>query len=282
MKIKVASTSSGCLDYYTDKGDIDIIRIKLISGDVELLDGIDITADDFYEKLRNEPDWIPKTSQPSIGEVVDYLEELVEKGFTDLFVTTISSNLSGTYNSIYQAGQMMEDKINVVVYDTKTVCFSEGYFALEANRLFKSGKSISEVITHLDHMKANNTIFFAVDSLTQLVNNGRLTGASAFLGKLLKIKPVLEVQGTGEIVAVEKTRNIKKALNIITSKVKEYTKDKEFFAHILYAGESQLKEFFLEELKNELGLENLYEAPSTPVVGAHIGPDVIGIGIFLK
>lgn len=282
MKIKVVSTSSGCLDYYHDIGDIDIIRINLISNGVELKDGIDITASDFYEKLRNEPDWIPKTSQPSIGEVVEYLEDLVKQGFTDVFVTTLSNNLSGTYNSIYQAGQMMKEHINVVVYDTKTVCFSEGYFALEANRLFKSGKSIDEVIAHLDYLKENNTIFFAVDSLTQLVNNGRLTGASAFLGKLLKIKPVLEVQGTGEIVAIEKTRNIKKALKIVTKNVKEYTKGREFFAHILYAGESQLKEFFLEELKKELGLENLYEAPSTPVVGAHIGADVIGIGIFLK
>lgn len=282
MKIKVATTSTGCLDYYNQEHDIDIIRIKLVVDGIELLDGVDIKANEFYEKLRNDPDWIPKTSQPSIGEMVEYFEGLANKGYTNVFVTTLSSSLSGTYNSIYQASKIVSDSINVVVYDTKTVCFSEGYFALTAERLFNEGKSLEEVISHLDHMKENNTIFFAVDSLNQLVNNGRLTGAKAFFGKLLKVKPILEVQGTGQIVAVEKTRNIKKALHLISNKIKEYTEGKKFFAHILYAGESELKEYFLGVLKDELGLENLYEAPSTPVVGAHIGPDVIGIGIFLE
>lgn len=282
MKIKVATTSTGCLDYYNENHNIDIIRIKLIDENKELLDGIDITADEFYEKLRANPEWIPRTSTPSIGEVLNYFEQLVQDGYTDVFVTTLSSSLSGTHNSIYQAAQIIKDKLNVVVYDTKTVCFSEGYFALTAEKLLNNGKSSEEVISHLDNMKDNNTIFFAVDSLNQLVNNGRLSGAQAFFGKLLKVKPILEVQGTGEIVAVERTRNIKKALKVIANKIKDYTKDRKFFAHILYAGESNLKEYFLEILKEELGLENLYEAPSTPVVGAHIGPDVIGIGIFLE
>lgn len=282
MKIKVATTSTACLDYYDQDHNIDIVRIKLIVDDNELLDGLDIQAPEFYEKLRANPEWIPKTSTPSIGEVVNYFEDLIEQGYTECFITTLSSHLSGTHNTIYQAGQIVKDKLKVTVYDTKTVCFSEGHFALTASRLFDEGKTLEEVVSHLDVMKDNNTIFFAVDSLNQLVNNGRLSGAQAFFGKLLKIKPILEVQGTGEIIAVEKTRNIKKALKMIANKVKDYTKGRKYFAHILYAGESELKEYFLETLKDELGLENLYEAPSTPVVGAHIGPDVIGIGIFLE
>lgn len=282
MKIKIASTSTGCLDYYDKEHEIDIIRIKLIVDDKELLDGKDIHADEFYDRLRKNPSWVPKTSQPSIGEMVNYYESLAKEGYTDVFVTTISSLLSGTYNSLYQAAKIVENKINVVVYDTKTVCFSEGYFALQAKKMFDEKKTIDEVLKKLDHMKENNTIFFAVDSLTQLVNNGRLTGAKAFFGKLLKIKPILQVLGTGEIVAVEKTRNIKKAQKMIAQKVLEYTKGRNFFAHILYAGDSNLKTYFLEVLEEELGIKNIYEAPSTPVVGAHIGPDVIGIGIFIE
>ncbi|MDY0276870.1 MAG: DegV family protein [Acholeplasma sp.] len=282
MKIKVATTSTGCLDYYQGKNDIDIIRIKLMCDGVEKLDGLDINAEDFYNRLRNNPEWVPKTSQPSIGEMVEYFKRLAKEGYTQVFVTTISSVLSGTYNSLVQAGRIVKDKIDVTVYDTKTVCFSEGYFALEAEKMFNDGKNVNEVIERLDYLKEHNTIFFAVDSLTQLVNNGRLTGAKAFFGKLLKIKPILQVQGTGEIIAVEKTRNIKKALKKIADLVKDYTKGHEYFAHILYAGDSKMKEYFLEILKEELELENLYEAPSTPVVGAHIGPDVVGIGIIMK
>ncbi len=282
MKVRVATTSTGCLDYYDKPHDIDTIRIKIYSDGKEYLDGKTMRAEEFYDILRQNPEWVPKTSQPSVGEVLEYFESLVEQGYDTVFVTTISSALSGTINSIRQAGTLIEDKLKVIVYDTKTVCFSEGYFALEADRLFKEGKSIDEVITYLDFLKNNNTIYFAVDSLIQLVNNGRLTGAKAFLGKLLKIKPILQVEGTGQIVSIEKTRNIKKALSSIADLVKNYTEGKDYFAHILYTGNPTLKTYFLEVLKEELGIENLHEAPATPVVGAHIGPDVIGIGIFIK
>ncbi|CCV64806.1 DegV family protein, putative fragment [Alteracholeplasma palmae J233] len=181
MDIKVVTTSTGCLDYYSKPHDVDTIRIKIFSDGKEYLDGDTMKAEEFYKILRANPEWVPKTSQPSVGEMVSYFESLADKGYKKAFVTTISSSLSGTINSVTQASLLVSDKIEVTVYDTKTVCFSEGYFALEADRLFKEGKSVEEVIKYLDYMKQNNTIFFAVDSLTQLVNNGRLTGAKAFL-----------------------------------------------------------------------------------------------------
>jgi DegV family protein with EDD domain len=282
MSVKVASTSTSCLDYYNKPHDIDIIRIKLLDHGKELLDGTEITADDFYARLRKEPSWIPKTSQPSVGDLVTYFEGLAKQGYKEAFVTTLSKELSGTFNSVNQAADLVKDLIKVTAYDTKTVCFSEGYIALEADRLFKEGKSTEEVIERLNYLRDNNTIFFAVDDLTHLYNNGRLSGAQAFFGKLLKIKPILQVQSNGKIVSIEKMRNIKNALKSIAQFVRDYTQGREYYAHIVYAGNPGLKAFFEEVLKEELGLEGLYEAPSTPVVGAHIGPDVVGIGVFLK
>lgn len=282
MKVKVASTSTSCLDYYDKPHDIDIIRIKLLDGDKELLDGKDVKADEFFSRLRNEPTWVPKTSQPSVGEILNYFESLVEQGYDEVFITTISKELSGTYNGIRQASLMIEDKLKVTVFDTKTVCFSEGYMALTADRLFKEGKSTDEVLEHLSYMRENNTILFAVDDLTQLVNNGRLTGAKAFFGKLLKVKPVLQVTNEGKIISIDKTRNIKSALKAIVDYIKTYTEGKKFYAHIVYAGNPTLKQYFEAILLEELGIKDLHEAPSTPVVGAHIGPDVVGIGVFLE
>lgn len=282
MKIKVVNTSTGCLDYYDKPHQIDIIRIKLLDGTKELYDGTDIRADAFYKRLRENPSWVPKTSQPSVGELVAYFESLAKQAYTHALVITLSSELSGTHNAVVQAAEMVKDIITVLPYDTKTVCFSEGYFALEAERMLSVGNNLEEVVAHLEYLKKNNTILFAVNDLTQLVNNGRLTGARAFLGKLLQIKPILQVQPTGKIVSIDKTRNIKKALANITEYVKEYTEGKEYFAHILYTGNPQLKGYFLEALKRDLSLEDLYEAPATPVVGAHVGPDVVGIGIFIK
>lgn len=280
MKIKISTTSTGCLDYYDHGLDIDILRLKILDEGIEYIDGLTIKADQFFEKLRNNPDWIPQTSQPSIGEMVDYFEKLSEEGYDKVLVTTISSNLSGTYNGLIQAANLVSDKIKVVVYDTKTVCFNEGYFAVTARQMLNNNKTFEEVIAHLDWIKENNAILFAVDSLTQLVNNGRLTGAKAFLGKLLKIKPILRVNENGQIISVEKKRNFKKALTSITQFVEDYVGDQSYEAYILYAGNPELREVFEEALKEDLGLTNLLAIPSTPVVGAHIGPDVIGIGII--
>jgi len=281
-KSVVIDTSTGGLDYYPFHHDVKVLRIRVVLNEQSYLDGSELKADEFYHILRENPELIPKTSQPSIGDVVEFFEALYQDGFDKFYVTTISSKLSGTNNVIKLASEELKDKMNIHVFDTLTVCFSEGLFALDADRLLKEGKSFKEIDAYLEEKRKHNTIFFAVDSLSYLVKNGRLSNAQAFMGKLLKIKPILQVQETGHIVSIEKIRNIKNALSSIASKVSAYANGREFSAYILYTGNPKLKTHFIQTLKEELGLENLYEAPSTPVVGAHIGPDVIGVGIFLQ
>ncbi|MDY0074271.1 MAG: DegV family protein [Acholeplasmataceae bacterium] len=282
MKRLVIDTSTGGLDYYPFDHHVKMIRIKIFMNDKVYQDGLDLKADQFYALLREQPSLVPKTSQPSVGEIISFFETLYEEGYGSFFVTTIASVLSGTYNALKLAADELKDRMEIRVFDTKTVCFSEGLFALEADKLLQKGKSFDEIEKHLSDMRQKNTIFFAVDSLTHLVNNGRLSGAQAFVGKLLKIKPILQVQESGHIVSIEKIRTIKHALSSIASKVSAYANGRPFDAYILYTGNPKLRDYFVETLREELGLENLYEAPSTPVVGAHIGPDVIGVGIFIK
>ncbi|RJX27895.1 MAG: DegV family protein [Acholeplasma sp.] len=282
MKTLIVDTSTGGLDYYNKPHQVAILRIKIFIHDKGYLDGSELKAEAFYQMLHDHPDMVPKTSQPSIGEVIQFFEDLYDKGYDRFFVTTLASVLSGTHNAIKLASEELKDKMEIRVFDTKTVCFSEGIFALEADKMLQEGKSLDEIEDRLTGMREKNTIFFAVDSLTHLVLNGRLSGAQAFMGKLLKIKPILQVQNTGHIVSVEKVRNIKNALSMIADKVKDYVNNRPYEAYILYTGNPGLHEHFVQTLRDELGLEGLYEAPSTPVVGAHIGPDVIGIGVFIK
>lgn len=280
-KVKVVDTSTGCLDFYGEHN-IGILRIRIKIGDETLIDGETISAEDFYKKMREDRSWVPKTSQPSPAEVVEFIQQYVDQGYDEVFVCTISGELSGTINSVRIAADMLKDKIKVTAFDTRTVCFNEGFMALEADRLFLEGKTRNQVITHLEKLKSNNTIFFAVDDLTQLINNGRLSGAKAFIGKALKIKPILQVNQAGKIVSIDKTRNIKKALSMISEKVKEYVDGKEFTAYVLYAGNPTIKGYFVEELEKTLNLKDLREVPTTPVVGAHVGADLVGIGIFIN
>ena len=277
----VCTTSTGCLDYYPHNKNVEIIRLKIDINNKLLDDGTEILADDFFNLINSDHTLVPKTSQPPIGTLLDYFESLAKKGYEEVIVTTISSKLSGTYNGIYQCSKMLEDVIKIVPYDTKSVCFSEGCFALAAAKMVEEGKTTDEIIAKLDHMRDNNKLIFAVDSLEYLVKNGRLSGAAGFLGKMFKIKPLLEVFEDGTIQAVEKIRTTKKALDCVCDKFLEYIDGRDYFAYVVYTGKD-LREYFLNTLKEKTGVENLLETPASPVVGCHVGGQAIGIGIFFK
>lgn len=277
----VIDTSTGGLDYYPIEHGIEILRIKINIEGKEYEDGLTLKADKFYDMLKNDKELLPRTSQPSVGEVAELFQEYLNQGIEEIFVVTISSKMSGTYNSCILAAKEFEGKLKIKVFDTKTVCFSEGIFALEAKKMLDEGYSLDEIENRLTNMTQSNTIYFAVNSLTYLVKNGRLSNAKGYIGKLLNIKPVLQVQESGEIVSIENKRTIKATLLSITTKVKSYVNNRPYQAYLIYTGNPVLKEFFVSIIKENLGLENLYESPSTPVVGAHVGPDVIGIGIFI-
>lgn len=282
MKRIVATTSTSCLDYYKHDEDIRTIRIKIDMGDHNFKDdGTEIKADEFYKAMEADSHLVPKTSQPSLGELINFFEDLADEGYEEVIVTTISSKLSGTYNGVCQAQEMLADRIRIIPFDTKTVCFNEGYFALTAAKMVNEGARTEDILARLEYLKNSGSIFFAVDSLECLVKNGRLSGAAGLLGKYLKIKPMLRVEPDGTIQAVEKIRTTKKALEQVGNYLLDYTKGHDYYAFIVYTG-TGLKDFLVETLKEKFNIEGLDEFPCSPVVGCHVGPNAIGLGVFLK
>ncbi|WP_017193280.1 DegV family protein [Vaccinium witches'-broom phytoplasma] len=282
MNTKVVSTSTSCLDYYSEAGEIDLIRIKIYIDGKEYIDGENLSAYEFYEILNKNPKFVPKTSQISVGELVNYFKKLAQKGYKRVLVTTISAQLSGTYNGVVQAQKIVKDEIEVIPYNTNTVGFSEGYFALEGLRLFKQGATVPEIIQHLDKIKANNTIFFVVNTLTQLIQNGRLTKTKGFLGRFFRVKPILQLNDKGQIVMIQKTFSTEKAFNYIIDQIKDYTRDKKYLLHLSFTGNPELRKDFKVALEKELNLTDILEMPSSPSLGAHVGNNVVGVGIILK
>lgn len=280
-KIIVADTSTGCLDYYNHDYDIRTIRLDIYFENEKFIDGLNLSAQEFVDKVNQNPEILPHTSQPTLGELSEFFEGLIKEGYEEVFVTTISSKLSGVYNGILAISNML-DNIKIHIFDTRTVCFNEGLFALEAARLFSEGKSVEEVVEFLDNLRKNNSIFFVVDNLKYLVKNGRLSGASGFVGNVLKLKPLLQVVDDGSIVAVEKIRTTRRALERACDLFIEYVKNyKEYTCYILYMGNPSLLSDLKLMIKEKTNLDVL-AIPSSPVVGIHVGPDAIGIGVFLN
>lgn len=277
----VATTSTSCLDYYEHQENIRTIRIKIDMDGKLYADGTEMPAEKFFTMLQNDSNLIPKTTQVPLGELINFFDGLYNEGYDEVFVTTISSKLSGSYNGILACADMLKDKMKIEVYDTKTVCFNEGIFALRAAQMIDDGKSFEEIREELDYLADHNLIMFAVDNLSYLVKNGRLSGAAGFVANVLKIKPLLEVQNSGEIHSIQKIRTIKKALDAVCERAKEYTEGKEYFIYLVSTTPENL-EYLKDGVKNTLGVDNLIHVPGSPIVGCHVGPGALGVGIFLK
>ena len=282
-KKAIIATSTSCLDYLNlEEKDLRIIRMKILMGEDTFEDFIDITAEDFYNKIKADKNLVPSSSMPSIGEYLDTLEELEASGYEEVLVLTISSELSGTYGIVAAAtDNNYEGNMKIKVLDTRNAAISEGFMTLEAFRLFKEGKSMDETYDYLEKLRINRKQFFMVDNLRLFVANGRLSGASGFIGSMFKIKPILEVNEEGKIVPFEKIRTTKKSLARMVELVIEDLKDIKNFV-VTYDTSDNLEglNFIKEKMEEAYPGYTYYEAPITPVIGCHTGEGTVGIAYF--
>jgi len=283
MKLGIINTSTSCTDYLDHKYDIRTARMRVIMEGKEYIDFIELTAPDFFSKIRNNHDITPTTSTPNVVDFQNLMEELENEGCTDILVLTISSGMSNAYSIAYSAANDYEGKANVKVFDTHTAAIQEGMFSLEACKLRDEGKSIDEVLERLHFLRDNNKILFVVDSLRQLIKNGRLSGAAGFVGNILKIKPFLHVNNEGVIENLDKVRTSKKALKAMVDYFVETVKDKEDFTITLITSDyAEGEEYVKAEVMKHYPDHTYVTSSLTPVVGCHTAEGVVGLGYFLN
>ncbi len=281
-KIAVIATSTSCLDYLDvpDKN-LRILRMKIIMGEESYEDFTEMTAEHFYGKLLANDKLVPSSSMPSIGELDEMLKALEKKKFDEVIIMTISSQLSGTHDVCLMAKNQYEGNLKIHVFDTLNAAVSEGYLSLEALRLIKEGKETEEIIPFLEKLRTRRKQYFMVDNLRLFVANGRLSGASGFLGSMLKIKPILQVNDEGKIVPFEKIRTQRKALERMVKLIVEDLRSVKDFI-ILYDTSDNLNGimFVKNEIEKVFPNYKFIEAPITPVIGCHTGVGTVGIAFF--
>ncbi|MBF0753001.1 MULTISPECIES: DegV family protein [Jeotgalicoccus] len=223
---------------------------------------------------------LPTTSQPSIGDYILLLESLYRDGYTDVISFHLSAEISGTCQSARAAAASV-DGINVHVVDSEIAAAPLGFLALYAAQNLAS-KPLQEVLADVNDMKEKHSMnaFFLVDTLTNLQKGGRLSNAQAFIGGLLKIKPILEFQN-GKIVAIEKIRTQKKAMLKIEEMLQaEFDKHegKELTACLIHANAEELGMRYKQELEEKFPQVKFVMQEFGPVVGTHLGEGALGIG----
>lgn len=282
MKIGITSDCSSGLEYAPFEHNVKITRTTIHFGDMELVDGIDIKADEFYKKLRST-DIVPTTSAPTLGEIAKCVEEWKSEGCTDVIHFPISFGLSAYGENLTNAFDEMVENINFHVFNCHSACVMEGYCAHYAQILADKGYTVDEIMSECQKLADQTVAYFIVDDLKYLVKNGRLNAISGTIGSLLKIKPILKLGQSGTIDVFEKVRTRTRAIERIKELVKEETKDaKEVIYVVLHSDcEDEAKEL-LETVKQIYPNGKRYEITTvTPTVGAHIGAGVLAIAYIV-
>ena len=260
-----------------------VLPLKTRFGDQEYLDGVTITHEEFFEKLI-ETDIMPQTSQVSPYDYEQVFESVREAGDQALCLT-LSSRLSGSYQSAMIAAEEYEDCVQIV--DSENVCIGELILAELAVRLRDEGKTLDEITEILNEEKKNICLVALLDTLEYLKKGGRISSTTALVGTMLSIKPVITIED-GEVKMLGKARGSKNGNNILTEQIEKaggINFEKPFA--LAYSG---LSDHML--CKYVRDHEQLYSghcaAEELPVftigstIGTHVGPGAIAVAFFVS
>lgn len=258
---------------------IHMIPLSVVFGDEVYQEEIDITTAEFYPKVKSAAQ-LPKTSQPSIGLVTESIENLA-KDYDEAIFITLSSGISGTYQTAVTVKGMVEE-IDVYPYDSEISCMAQGFYVLEAARLAKAGENASTILARLDVMKESLRAYFMVADLSHLHRGGRLNGAQALIGSMLQVKPILHFENK-LIVPFEKIRTEKKALKRIFQLFDEdASTGVQIEASIIHANREEDAIQIKKELEEKYPNVTITVSYFGPVIGTHLGEGALGLGWYKK
>jgi len=277
--IKFVTDSTAYLSKETiRKHDIRIVPLYVHFGETAFREGVDLSNGEFFERLKAAP-VLPTTSQPSAGEFYEVFKELTDEGH-EIITLTISSKLSGTWNSAMAAKEMLPDA-GISVIDSLSTSVGLQLMIEDAINAASNGATRQEIVDRIEQIKKNMKFLFVVDTLEYLAKGGRIGNAKAFLGTLLKVKPILILQD-GAIEPCEQVRSKRKALVRMLDLVEEHLggqgpQARVAITNALVTDEAQA---LAHELSERLCCAEPSIADIGPVIGTHTGPGVIGVASY--
>lgn len=277
--IKIVTDSTAYLPEATVREHgIRVVPLYVHFGAEAFREGVELSNEEFYARLKEAP-VLPTTSQPSAGEFEVVFRELAEAGH-EIIAITISSKLSGTWNSAMAAKEMLPEA-DISVIDSLSTSVGLQLLVEAAVEATYNGASRQEIVDRTEESKNRMRILFVVDTLEYLAKGGRIGNAKAFMGTLLKVKPILALQA-GAIEPLEQVRSKRKAQARMLELIEEYLGDNACQARVSIANALVPEEaqMLCLQLVERLGCAQPSMAEIGPVIGTHTGPGVIGVAAF--
>lgn len=245
-------------------------------------DGVDLSYDEFYDKL-SEYESLPKTSQVTPYLYEEAFKEILSNGDIPVAIT-LSSEISGTYNSAILASNQFDEEIHVI--DSLTTSCALKLIIKYALSIIDKYDDPVEFVNEIERIKKKVKIFYLLDTLEYLYKGGRLSKFSALAGSILSIKPIISFDDSGKVVMVSKSRGWKKGISLLSDLVKESGEiDEELGVILSYSGKDSSIVDSLKQKSETLFSFDVNAIPVTQIgctIGTHAGPGTIGISYFTK
>ncbi len=234
--------------------------------------------DDFYERLRRSADGAT-TSQPSVGDFLAVYEPLLAEG-REVVSIHISAGISGTVESATQARQQLIDSGNggerITVWDSRSGCGGQGLMVIAAARAARGGAKAAEMMDRVERARNSLTMWFAIDTLEYLRRGGRIGAAQALLGSALQIKPILTLEE--EIRPVERVRTRRRAFERMVEFARQRKEEGADAWVVQHIHDADTARKLVAECRQVFGSDPIFVSEIGPVIGAHIGPGLLGFG----
>lgn len=270
-KIKIITDTTSYIPRdFAAKHDISVVRLNYTFDGITEKEGFPGDFDEFFHKLAST-NLFPTTSQPSTGEFIEEYTKAIESGYEHIIVILLSSKLSGTYSNAVLAKNMLGDE-RITIIDSEQSASNLRILVEDALEMVKRGKTIDEIVSHIEEKKKNMAIFLTVDTLEYLKRGGRLSSLQSIIGDVLSIKPIIMLKD-GELKLLEKVRGKSKAISSIINRIPQDVK-RISICHVLNEAEALKVKEGLEKkfIDVKISIDEL-----GPVIGCHVGPKAIGI-----
>jgi DegV family protein with EDD domain len=259
----------------TEEFGITVVPLVVRFGTDLYRDSLDLSPDQFYEKLRTSK-VLPATSVPPPAAFTDAYDKLTEKT-NEILVISLTSKLSATYQVALQAAGLMKKQCRVEVLDSQWGVMAQGFIAIAAAKAAQSGASLDEVLDVARHTMHRVDICAAFDTLEYLRRGGRIGKAQAFLGSLLKLNPIIGMKD-GEVHPLARERSRAKAIDYLYNYAASFG-NVEGLA-VEYATDLDEANRLVQRLHLEYPQVPIYLSRASPVIGTHTGPGLIVVSVL--
>jgi len=279
-KIAILTDSTAYLPKtFVDNHKIRVVPLKIHWDGTNYEDGVDIIPATFYKRLAKSST-LPTTSQPPAEEFLQIYEELAAD-HEGIIVPLISSGISGTVSSATTAASTFS-KVPVEVIDTRSTAAGLALVVNAIAQAVDEGKNLPAIKELAEAIVQRLDLFFAVDTLEYLHKGGRIGGASRYFGAALSIKPILYLDDQGKIDALERVRTKRKVKRRLVQLAIEKASGKPVHVGIIHADAFQEAMEVREQLLIQLDCKQSEISDISPVIGTHVGPGTVGIGIYTE